>query len=127
GAGGGSAPVGLTCFRTRRRIGAYLDGALEGGVAEATARHLIGCTTCQREADALRSLRAMLRRTLSPTARAADPDWAAFWPGIVRGIEDARGKNAPPVPTSVRKWRVDPRWALGRPGPAVAVLSFLLS
>jgi len=68
----------------------------------------------------------MLRRTLSPTARAADPDWAAFWPGIVRGIEDARGKNAPPVPTSVRKWRWNPRWALGGAALAVGILSFSL-
>jgi len=32
--------VVLTCFRTRRRIGAYLDGALEGGAARSAARHL---------------------------------------------------------------------------------------
>jgi hypothetical protein len=68
----------------------------------------------------------MLRRTLSPTARRADPDWAGFWPGIVRGIEDARGKNAPPVAAPVRKWRWNPRWALGGAALAVGILSFSL-
>jgi hypothetical protein len=68
----------------------------------------------------------MLRRTLSPTAREADPDWAGFWPGIVRGIEDARGKNAPRVATPAWKRSWNPRWALGGAALAVAILSFSL-
>jgi anti-sigma factor RsiW len=116
----------LTCFRTRRRIGAYLDGALEGRVAETTAMHLKGCATCQREADTLRRLQAMLRRTLNPAARGSEPDWTGFWPGIVRGIEDARGKKTPPLATTARKGWWSPRWALGGAALAVGILSFSL-
>jgi hypothetical protein len=68
----------------------------------------------------------MLRRTLRPAVRGADPDWAGFWPGIVRGIEDARGQNAPLVPAAVRKWWWNPRWALGGAALAVGILSFSL-
>jgi anti-sigma factor RsiW len=95
-------------------------------MAEATARHLSGCATCQREADALRSLQTMLRRALSQAPRRAEPDWTGFWPGIVRGIEDARGTNPPPVPAAVRKWWWNPRWALGGAALAVGILSFSL-
>lgn len=100
----------LTCLRVSRRIGAYLDGALEGAQAEAATRHLAGCATCRREADGLRRTRALLRRSLSPAASAAEPDWAGFWPGIVRGIEDAR--RAPAMAVARRGW-LRPRWALG--------------
>jgi hypothetical protein len=68
----------------------------------------------------------MLRRTLSPTVTRADPDWAGFWPGIVRGIEDARAKNAPRVPAPARQRWWKPRWALGGAALAVAILSFSL-
>ena len=95
-------------------------------MAQTTAMHLKGCATCQREADTLRRLQAMLRRTLSPSARGPEPDWTGFWPGIVRGIEDARGKNAPPVPAPARKWWGNPRWALGGAALAVGILSFSL-
>lgn len=110
----------LTCLRVRRRIGAYLDGALEGAQAEAAARHLAGCSTCRREADGLRRMRTLLQRSLSPATRAAEPDWTGFWPGIVRAIEVAR-HEAPAVAAS-RDW-LQPRWALG--GALVAV--FLVS
>jgi len=103
--------VVLTCFRTRRRIGAYLDGALEGATAQSTARHLTGCNTCQREAEALRKLRALFQRTLSSGPSRVAPDWTGFWPGVVRGIEDAGRRESPPVAAQGRWWR--PRWTLG--------------
>jgi len=101
----------LTCYRTRRRIGAYLDGALDPGQAQSTARHLETCRRCQQEADELRRLQGMLRSTLTP----AQPDWTGFWQGVVRGIEDGRSLR----PVAVKRpwwhpaltWR--PRWALG--------------
>jgi anti-sigma factor RsiW len=112
----------LTCLRTRRRIGAYLDGALEDRAARSTASHLSGCRTCQREAESLRSVRALLRRSLG--SGPAEPDWTGFWPGIVRGIEDAR--RAEPLPLSTpRRWR-RPRWALGVAVAALAILSLTL-
>src|SRR5262245_66410638 len=86
--------------------------------------HLKGCVTCQREADTLRRLQAMLRRTLSSGARGSEPDWTGFWPGIVRGIEGARGKNAPPVPAPARQGWGNPGWALGGAALAVGLLSY---
>jgi anti-sigma factor RsiW len=98
----------LTCYRTRRRIGAYLDGALDQETARSTATHMASCARCQREAGELRRLRGLLQSALAPTP----PDWTGFWQGVVRGIEDRRE----PRPVSVRRrwwqsaWR--PRWAV---------------
>ena len=62
-------------------------------------------------------MKSLLRRSLTPAVAAAEPDWTAFWPRIVRGIEDARREARP---GSRRRWRA-PRWALGG-ALAVAVL-----
>ena len=99
----------LTCYRTRRRIGAYLDEALDQETAHSTATHLATCEGCRREADELRRLRGLLRRTLTPT----QPDWTGFWQGVVCGIEDQR--VARPAPPARRWWQPvwRPRWALG--------------
>jgi anti-sigma factor RsiW len=99
----------LTCYRTRRRIGAYLDGALDPATAQSTAAHIDSCQRCQQESDELRRLGGLLRRTLTP----AEPDWAGFWQGIVRGIEDRQ--HARPRAASRSWWRSgwQPRWALG--------------
>jgi anti-sigma factor RsiW len=99
----------LTCYRTRKRLGAYLDEALDVETARATAAHIASCEGCRREAESLRRLHALLRRNLSP----AQPDWTGFWQGVVRGIEDQ--KAARPAPALRRWWRPAwrPRWALG--------------
>ena len=99
----------LTCYRTRKRIGAYLDEALDTETARATAAHIAGCEGCAREAGELRRLRGLLRRTLTP----AQPDWTGFWQGVVRGIEDQR--HARPAPAPRRWWQQAwrPRWAVG--------------
>ena len=110
----------LTCRRTRKRIGAYLDGALEGARAASAARHLAVCAACQREADGLRTLRALLQQALSHTGRVPEPDWTGFWPGIVRGITQA--KHRAPGRAGERVWR-RPRWALG----GALVVAFLVS
>ena len=94
----------LTCYRTRRRLGAWLDGALDEGTARSTAAHVAACGVCQREVGELRRLHTLL--TSTPTVR--DPDWAGFWPGVVRGIQDRR---TAPVRSTPRRWR--PQWALG--------------
>ena len=39
----------------------------------------------------------------------AEPDWTGFWPGIVRGIQDAREPRREPPRAS---W-LRPRWAYG--------------
>jgi anti-sigma factor RsiW len=99
----------LTCYLTRRRIGAYLDGALDQEMARSTAAHVASCGGCQREAGELRRLRGLLQGTLAP----AEPDWTGFWQGVVGGIEDRR--DARPVPVSRRWWQTTwrPHWALG--------------
>lgn len=97
----------LTHYLTRRRLGAYLDGALDDATARATAAHLVTCAVCRGEVEGLRRLRALLHDTLA----AAEPDWTGFWPGVVRGVDAA--KSARPVPVASRRawWR--PQWALG--------------
>ncbi len=99
----------LTCLRTRRRIGAYLDGALREAAAASAERHLAACLACRQEAEALRRMKTLLRRTLAPASVPAEPDWTGFWPGIVSRLEDARREPAAPR----RPLWLQPRWALG--------------
>ncbi len=100
----------LTHFRTRRLIGAYLDGALDEDRARTAASHMMACSTCRRDADELRRLKALMSRVAAP---AGSPDWTGFWPGVVRRIEDGRVRK--PVEIAWRwpraVWR--PRIAFG--------------
>ena len=96
----------LTCYRTRRRLGAWLDGALDEGTARSTAAHVATCGVCQREVGELRRLHTLLTRT----ATVRDPDWTGFWPGVVRGIQDRR--TMAPMRSDARRWW-RPQWALG--------------
>jgi anti-sigma factor RsiW len=100
----------LTCYLTRRRLGAWLDGALDAGAAGRVAAHAGGCARCAAEVADLGRLRNLLAATLRP----ADPDWTGFWPAVVRGIEAARPARAMPV------WR-RPRWALGAVAAVLAL------
>ena len=98
----------LTHYLTRRRLGAYLDGALAEQTGRATAAHLATCATCRREADELRRLRGLLQRSLS----VVEPEWTGFWPGVVRRIDAATAAPAAPSRQTGRiRWR--PQWALG--------------
>lgn len=110
----------LTCYLARRRLGAYLDGALPEGRARAAAAHLAGCAACQAEADALRRLGAALRGTLT----VAEPDWTGFWPGVVRGIQDRR--RPVPAPASPRPSWLRPRWAFGGALATAVLISLTL-
>ena len=94
----------LTCYLTRRRLGAWLDGALEESAARRVTTHADACARCRSEVGELRRLRSLLQGTL----RASEPDWTGFWAGVVRGIEAAR------APVRVRAARVwwHPRWAV---------------
>jgi anti-sigma factor RsiW len=112
----------LTCYRARRRLGAYLDGALEGADAGRTERHLTGCTSCQREVGELRRVKALVA---GAAAAIPDPDWTGFFPGIVRGIEAERHRTVT-VPAPSRRWALWPRWAMGGAAVAVAALALVL-
>jgi anti-sigma factor RsiW len=112
----------LTCYLTRRRLGALVDGALDGRQESVAASHVAGCGRCRREVDELRQLRVLVRRGLGGVAA---PEWSGFWAGVVRGIEDR-----PPVPAPARRsatplsWvRLRPRVALGGAAAAVALVS----
>jgi hypothetical protein len=105
----------LTCYLYRRRIGAWLDGALDDRMARSTAAHVDGCGRCTGEADGLRRLKSLLGAVAQPAA----PDWTGFWPGVVRGIQDARAPRREP---QRRAWRA-PRWAYGGALAAALLLS----
>jgi anti-sigma factor RsiW len=106
----------LKCYRTRQRLSAFLDGALDETTTRATVAHLTSCDACQKEADQFRRLHALLQRT---AAAAPEPDWTGFWPGVVRGVQDA--KRAPAARPRRAFWQ--PRWALS--GAVAAILMSL--
>jgi anti-sigma factor RsiW len=94
----------LTCYRTRRRIGAYLDDALGDRASSKAFAHIAGCPRCHAELASLRRLEAMLREgSPSPSL----PDWTGFWEGVRRGVE------APAVEHRIRPRRVRPRLVVG--------------
>ena len=105
----------LICYRTRRRIGAYLDEALGDRASARAAAHVAVCVRCRAEVESLRRLSVMLRQRVPSPAL---PDWTGFWEGIRRGIE------APRVEAPVRlRWR--PRLVAGTAG-AIALAASLV-
>lgn len=108
----------LTCYRTRRRIGAYLDGALDERQAARAGAHIAACARCQAEVDALRRLSALLRRGLRAPAPA---EWTGFWEGVRRGVEAPR-VAARPRPA----WRWRPGFAVGAAAMLVLAVSVAL-
>ncbi len=108
----------LSCYLYRRRIDANLDGALDSAAARSIANHLTRCEACSAEANGLRRLKTLLSRR----ADVAEPDWAGFWPGVVRGIQDARSR--PPL-RATPSW-VRFRWAYGGALAAALLVSITL-
>jgi anti-sigma factor RsiW len=111
----------LTCYLTRRRLGALVDGALDDGRAGLAASHVSGCHRCRREVEELRRVRALIRRRF---ARAVPPDWSGFWAGVAGGIEDHRVlapiRRPRPVVGAVM---ARPRLALGSAMAAALLIS----
>ncbi len=107
----------LTCYRTRRRLGAWLDGGLDEAEARAAGVHVDGCARCRSEVESLRRLRALLVAGFRAPAPA---DWTGFWPAVVRGIQDARPAAKPPG----RRWR--PRLAVGGALAAAALAALVI-
>jgi anti-sigma factor RsiW len=119
----------MMCYRTRRRLGAYLDHALEGDDLRVTETHLSACARCREEVVQLRKLHAALRAAVPA---APPPDWTGFWSGVVRGIEESRRTAPEPA---WRRWRRAerltavwhrPRLALGGAVAAAVVVSVTL-
>lgn len=109
----------LTCYRVRRRIGAYLDGALAEREAAVAGAHITTCARCQAEVEGLQRLSALLRRA---AAAPPLPEWTGFWEGVRRGIEAPRRE---PVAAPARIWRLRPRFALSA-AFALAAAVFLI-
>jgi len=105
----------LSCYLHRRRISAWLDGALDDQLRRSTAAHVDRCSRCAGEAESFRRLKSLFTAVAQP----APPDWTGFWPGVVRGIQDARETR--PVPRR-SMWRA-PRWAYGGALAAALLLS----
>jgi anti-sigma factor RsiW len=110
----------LIHLRARRRLGAYLDGALEEAPARALAAHLAACPRCRREVEELRRLRVLLRAA-APTP--PPPDWTGFWAGVARGIE--AGRRPAPRP-AWRRWLGPRRVALSGALAAAALITLTL-
>jgi anti-sigma factor RsiW len=104
----------LTCYLARRRLGAWLDGALDAGATRSTAAHVDGCDACRAEVAQLRRVRGLLQAHLTPVA----PDWTGFWQGIVRGIDAAGAERR--VESRPALWR-SLRWALSGVATATVV------
>lgn len=111
----------LSCYRVRKRLDAWLDGALSASDAAWTGQHVAGCQGCAAEVAALRRVKTLV----AEVAAVPEPDWTGFFPGIVRGIrEDERPS---PAPARHRAWwGVSPRWAMGGAAVAAAMLAVVL-
>lgn len=101
----------LTCYRTRRRIGAYLDEALGDRASSKAAAHIAVCARCRSELVSLRRLATMLRQS-APAAPL--PEWTGFWEGIVRRIDAPVAAPRPHI-----RWR--PRLVAGGAVAALAM------
>jgi anti-sigma factor RsiW len=111
----------LTCYLVRRRLGAYLDGALTENDARGAERHLTGCARCQQELRELRRMKVLVAEAVA----VPDPDWTGFWPGVVRGIQDSREWAPVVVPTGAAR-RMWPQWAVGSAAVAGLALALVL-
>ena len=111
----------LSHFLTRRRLSAYLDGALTEAQARQVEAHVGRCAACQAEVESFRRLKTAIHRSLS----APEPDWTGFWEGVVRGVEDKRLRAPVPEPRARRPvWRS--QWAMGGALAAMVLLSVSL-
>lgn len=103
----------MTCYFTRRKLGAWIDGALDAASARATVQHLARCHRCRAEAAAFTRLKGLIQQAAAPP----EPDWTGFWPAIVRGIQDAWEPRRAAVD---RGWHRH-RWAIGAVAAALLV------
>jgi len=111
----------LSCYRARKRLGAWLDGALSAADARWTERHAAGCARCGAEVAELRRIKSLV----AEAASVPEPDWTGFFPGIVRGIQDERPSPAGLAPHR-GGWGFSPRWAMGGAAMAAVALALVL-
>jgi anti-sigma factor RsiW len=87
--------LSLACLRYRSRLGAHVDGALEGRIAGAVATHVERCPRCRQTVQELSRARDLVRAA----ATVPDPNWSGFWTGVRARIATERHR---PV--------IDPWW-----------------
>jgi anti-sigma factor RsiW len=79
----------MFCWRARRWLSAYIDGELSPARKGMLETHLRSCADCT-------ALEARLRSTwLSVPSLTDAADGVDLWPGILRGLVDGQGRNAP--------------------------------
>ena len=72
------------CESTRETLGAWLDGELAAGQAEATRLHVEGCAACREERHRLERLQSTMRTVLESKGRELQFD--PFWQGVQQRI-----------------------------------------
>jgi len=72
------------CESTRETLGAWLDGELAAGQAEATRLHVEGCAACREERHRLERLQSTMRRVLE--SKGSELQFDPFWQGVQQRI-----------------------------------------
>ena len=68
----------LGCLWNRRRLGRFVDGALDPRRLRSAAAHVAHGAGCGGEVERLRRL----RRLIQEAEAVPDPDWSGFWPAV---------------------------------------------
>src|SRR5262245_32794245 len=79
----------MKCYDVRRKLSAVLDGAAEGDLRDAVARHLGGCPACRAELEALASVDDAVVRAV----RAGDEAPAGYFDDLWRRLEPQLGPD----------------------------------
>jgi len=72
------------CESTRETLGAWLDGELAAGQAEATRLHVEGCAACREERHRLECLQSTMRTVLE--SKGSELQFDPFWQGVQQRI-----------------------------------------
>jgi predicted anti-sigma-YlaC factor YlaD len=72
------------CESTRETLGAWLDGELAAGQAEATRLHVEGCAACREERHRLERLQSTMRTVLE--SKGSELQFDPFWQGVQQRI-----------------------------------------
>jgi hypothetical protein len=72
------------CESTRETLGAWLDGELAAGQAEASRLHVEGCAACREERHRLERLQSTMRTVLE--SKGSELQFDPFWQGVQQRI-----------------------------------------
>ncbi len=97
-------PCAMICEKATEQLGTFLDGELQSAARDDLEAHLVTCSSCQAELEALRGMAAELA---APPALPA-PD--ALWTAIEQRLDDERQTLASPVSRPARVSSNRPIW-----------------